>query len=961
MAIVNSLKEKCGLGDPLGPVEWFWRSPDELSLRSVPKRLQTPEMLDAVVAQYDGSFNLMKHASGRALTDEHRMKIVSVKGSELHYVSERHITPELAWAAVENAPRALVYVPERMRTKALCEMAVSKGGRALEFVPDALKTEELCGVAVSQDGRGLKFVPTSMRTYGLCLAAVENDRDSDWYDEHRALEYVPDGIINGPRGKEICEAAVNANGLALKTVPTEYKSAELVRSAIGHDPCIWSRSAIQYVPASLMSRQLVELSLKVSPGSIRNFPPCARRYVTDEMCVGLLRDNPNRISDIPDSFLSRKKIADFAIEQSPRALCCLPDKSKTKARCFFAKERDPEGVRLDWFPEKVREKWERARPVNSGLRNLTELFSQPHAPERLSLPGSLEDGALAIRDNGHLMAHQLEDAPSKPTTLCYVSDIHLEHQVDLAGCKTQEEAEELIRSKVRELVSSIVDSPSYILLAGDVADSVEVAELFYEILVDELDEKQLRTTIVSVLGNHELWDGDSHNDDGNGLEGAVATYRKALDAACERSVSVRGLTLENNLLVLYKGRRPCIISEEDIIRSDEGELAELCSESSLLLLGGLGYSGLNPEFNAGMGLYRDAVTPDQDVALSERFRAVHDKLARCAGRRQAIVLTHTPIQNWLPSAPNDDWVYINGHTHHNGMIVKKDGPTILFDNQIGYEPRKWHFNSLVLEGKYDPFALWEDGIHKITPTQYRDFNRDRGIYSEFNREGTPYVAKREGLYMFFLENNGELYRLEGGRIRTTEHTIAWYYDNMPQYAARVRGAFKPYREALQRISEEVRSFGGYGFVHGCIVDIDLFNHIYLNPVDGTVTPYYALDTESREVFDTVEALLASSPELSFMLQGYVEQNLSGNLTLLSDERIRASHNNAIAVPEQMLDRSIYEPSRIMRSVQYLLDNDVIRIWRDSVLEAGLGSEKHADMNALNSPGSIDDSRSLPEA
>ncbi len=43
-------------------------------------------------------------------------------------------------------------------------------------------------------------------------------------------------------------------------------------------------------------------------------------------------------------------------------------------------------------------------------------------------------------------------------------------------------------------------------------------------------------------------------------------------------------------------------------------------------------------------------------------------------------------------------------------------------------------------------------------------------------------------------------------------------------------------------------------------------------------------------------------------------------------------NADIAVSEQVLDRSMYEPSRIMRSIQYLLDNDVIRIWRDSVLD-----------------------------
>ena len=37
------------------------------------------------------------------------------------------------------------------------------------------------------------------------------------------------------------------------------------------------------------------------------------------------------------------------------------------------------------------------------------------------------------------------------------------------------------------------------------------------------------------------------------------------------------------------------------------------------------------------------------------------------------------------------------------------------------------------------------------------------------------------------------------------------------------------------------------------------------------------------------------------------------------------------VPRVVLDKSMYEPSRIMRSIQYIFDQNVLRIWNDAVL------------------------------
>lgn len=101
--------------------------------------------------------------------------------------------------------------------------------------------------------------------------------------------------------------------------------------------------------------------------------------------------------------------------------------------------------------------------------------------------------------------------------------------------------------------------------------------------------------------------------------------------------------------------------------------------------------------------------------------------------------------------------------------------------------------------------------------------------------------------------------LEGGRRHKLDCDISYYYENLPEYVRKVRSAVMPYQKALSMVSDEVMTIGGSGSIHGCIVDIDWFNHIYLNPFDGKVTPYFALNTTDKLVFKNIEALLESSP------------------------------------------------------------------------------------------------------
>ena len=154
-----------------------------------------------------------------------------------------------------------------------------------------------------------------------------------------------------------------------------------------------------------------------------------------------------------------------------------------------------------------------------------------------------------------------------------------------------------------------------------------------------------------------------------------------------------GSLLQNAVYINYKNNQECVIEEEQILSASEADLHDICSKASLIVLGGIGFSGLNERFNATRGLYRSAVTTrEEDETLSAQFLSVYDKLMRCASEMQVIVLTHTPVTDWLSVEVNPKWIYINGHTHQNSLIRKPDGTTVLSDNQVGYKPTKWKLN-----------------------------------------------------------------------------------------------------------------------------------------------------------------------------------------------------------------------------------------------------------------------------
>jgi hypothetical protein len=162
----------------------------------------------------------------------------------------------------------------------------------------------------------------------------------------------------------------------------------------------------------------------------------------------------------------------------------------------------------------------------------------------------------------------------------------------------------------------------------------------------------------------------------------------------------------------------------------------------------------------------------------------------------------------------------------------------------------------------------------------------------------------------------------------------YYFENMGKYVEFIKLGMSRYNDALKHISSIIKSIGGQGSVHGCIVDIDFYHHIYLDPFDGNITAYYSPIFGTRRYFSSTEELLKKS--LPNLHQNYVK--------LLEGRKSIIPHNleDVHVDSEMMSNKEFYAPSRLIKQLQYVTENNVIRVWKDEFIEnydAYLSGEK----------------------
>ena len=503
------------------------------------------------------------------------------------------------------------------------------------------------------------------------------------------------------------------------------------------------------------------------------------------------------------------------------------------------------------------------------------------------------------------------------TQIFYISDIHLEHIIrnKFGDEISKEEAYSYIKYLVRSMVESVNTKQynSYILIAGDTSSVFEYSVVFYSELVKYWNPNN----IVVVLGNHELW-----NFSDVKLEKTVEKYRKLLQ---ENDMYL----LHNDIFYKNDSNNMGIIPYDELVHLDKRTIAEKLRYTRLVILGGLGFSGYNEEFNANHGMYRMTVDRDTEIQESKKFEQLYNKLKDVLSKKNTVIFTHTPKKDWCSEQNyHDNFVYVSGHTHKN--IFFDDGVERVYaDNQIGYRNVSSHLKSFLLDGEYDYFENYEDGVYEIAPQEYRDFARGMNIYMTFNRKvNTLYMLKKNGYYCFIHKTKvGSLAILNGGALKKLEiKDVQYYYDNMDKMIAAIKTPLNEYTSYEKSIANEVKKIGGSGRIHGCIIDIDFCNHIYVNPVDMKLTGYWASDIMNKLIYPDIPALLENKCPTLY----------SNYLKLLEDEKlnpliVRKTKSQVSVLPQEYLKTDIYKVSREIKKMQKLNSN-VLTTWYNFIQE-----------------------------
>ena len=533
------------------------------------------------------------------------------------------------------------------------------------------------------------------------------------------------------------------------------------------------------------------------------------------------------------------------------------------------------------------------------------------------------DADSTVPDYGVVRFDETNDTGGRTEArVFYISDIHLDEKIlkRFPGPVTRNE----IRAYIDEVVEVLHDDyvkacglhHGWVLVAGDVSHSFEIVRMFFESFVKFFSY----TRPIAVLGNHELWDYPRHSpesDPERRLVICIEDYESMFDEL--------HISFVHNMLYSVTERE--FVRCDELMKATNDEIREFCNRSKLLILGGIGFAGLNDAINYNSGLYRDTLfSREQEIEESDRFRALHDRLLEAAPDIPMIVLTHMPMSNWSKGRPNPGWIYVSGHTHRNGL-VQTDSSTEYFDNQIGYKNTSIHLKSFLTSCCYDLFRDYPDGIHQITSQQYRDFYRGVRVGMTFNRNGDINLLKREGLCCFILVNqDGRPYMLNGGHVKKLPvWDVQYYYDRMTDYSRSVSAFVSNYRKKLEEISGVVRSIGGDGRIHGLIVDISFYSHLFLNPLDGSVIPYYAASMVDKTVYKDVPTLLK---ECEMPLLEPFKSRLSSDSEALAPLGTNPSFDgDSIEYRETWM----YRCSNMFRRFQYLTDLHIIREWRDELL------------------------------
>lgn len=496
-----------------------------------------------------------------------------------------------------------------------------------------------------------------------------------------------------------------------------------------------------------------------------------------------------------------------------------------------------------------------------------------------------------------------------PYEISYVTDVHLIHRIMANKCKSQTDASFVLRNIIENFKK---EACGIALIGGDIASDIHLYEKFIKGL------EKCSGDFFITLGNHELW---KHK--GMRYEEIVSQYATLLDKPHIHFV-------HNNIFM-------CIdhlweeIKSSVLINMTVEQIRESTRKADLIIFGGIAFAGFNNDFNANEGIYRDAISREEEIQHSKNFEDLYHTICAALDGKNVIVLTHMPFKDWTKDEYyHKGFVYVSGHSHKNFYLDDNDA-RVFADNQIGYKQKEVHLKKFRMNRGYNWFEDYKDGIYEITRDDYVEYYRGIKQAISFNRQYKKLLMlKREDVYLFLMENEkGNLCILNGGSMKKApSNDINYFYENMVTYSKSMNLYLSKYFDYQKEIAKQIKSFGGYGTIHGSIIDIDFFNHIYINPLDGTITPYYAYSMVDKYVYKNLPSLLSANCSKLFLnlTESLKKQETNKYNLLVLNNDLEISDKHVYVESTEM-----YKVSWILKGLQLNTNHKIIRFWSDSVI------------------------------
>lgn len=489
---------------------------------------------------------------------------------------------------------------------------------------------------------------------------------------------------------------------------------------------------------------------------------------------------------------------------------------------------------------------------------------------------------------------------SKELHIYYISDLHLDHKKDKKGNIIEiKNKKKYLKEQISYLMNNIDDYEDNLLcFLGDVSENLSLSEEFFSLLREEYSGK-----ILYCLGNHEFY----------GLKKNKNLKENFLQNL--RSLNVAVFGTRGQLLAIDKYNH--IRIAKGINAYEIKTLIYCCT--------GCGIKDLTRSIT---------LNEEEESLIAKEQNENYQKVIDISKKFNLplIIMSHYNPEAYIENIVYDKNIYyLYGHTHWNNL--KRD-LNVYADAQIGYEEKPCYCKELYVERVPHKFESFEDGIHQISLEDYYSFICKNCSFTmsapkpNSNYYGTLYMIKKDIYYMFFNESikSKSLCILNGGQKRKALYNLEYYFTHFEeQIQLQCYWLKDNWYSYMEKVSEYIQNIGGTGHIHGAIIDIDFTSHVFVNPLDGSIMPYFSPMVNNgvieRFAYKSIpELIINHCPELTYNENKYpIDFPLKYALIDNNNTQLTKEENK---IMDYKLNREFGH------KVQRAIENNIISIWID---------------------------------